>query len=301
MPIDITWAGAGYPRDVKRALGERPPGREAELVVVAKEFSEGSRELLSSLGVSWVSMTGSASLRLGPIWVDRQEVPPKPAPLAPSPQTWTAAVSEVAEVCLADRIHGGERVPRVEDLSARTGRSFGTVSRALRMFDASQWTGIAAEAHRDGSRRVWIDPSDMLDSWAAYQRDHRTAIAWFHTLSDDLDVIARRLEDALGRIAITGGYAAGLLAPFATAVTSVRCYTRDEHIQPDALREAGLTPVARPSRVGVSVAGPSILGESSRHDGLTIASPVRVYADVLTEGVRGEDLADHLRTHAIGF
>jgi hypothetical protein len=98
--------------------------------------------------------------------------------------------------------------------------------------------------------------------------------------------------------------AASILAPFATNVTSGEVYV--DAVSLTELDRAAAAADVRPIESGRLVLRPfptkATHKLSTQRDGLWIAPWPRVYADVAHVGVRGEEIAEHLKevelTHA---
>jgi hypothetical protein len=108
---------------------------------------------------------------------------------------------------------------------------------------------------------------------------------------------------------LTGSLAAELLAPFTTSVPTITCYVSPNVIDtslPTVFEQAGLRPVKAGSRVDFRPAEPHVLAMAEHNADnanlhLPLASPVRVYTDLLALGARGKDAADHLREVRLGY
>jgi hypothetical protein len=105
---------------------------------------------------------------------------------------------------------------------------------------------------------------------------------------------------------LTGWLAADLLAPFTTSVPTITCYVSPKVIDtrlPAVFDQAGLRSVKTGSRVDFLPTEPHVLAMAGRNlnPRLPLASPVRVYADLLAMGARGEDAASHLREVRLGY
>jgi hypothetical protein len=86
-------------------------------------------------------------------------------------------------------------------------------------------------------------------------------------------------------------------------VPNITCYLEpdvfDEGI-PEILKGAGLRVVDSGARVIFKEADPQVL-TLARSATVPMACDVRIYADLLTAGARGEDVANHLREVVLGY
>lgn len=311
IPVTPRWAGAGYPRDVERALRDRPADRE--LVLVAESFSPGAIEMLAEHGVGWLGLDGSMLIELGgAVYIERRPDPIERRVSGSGGIRWTSSAADVAETLLSSLVPAGPEewlrpVPLVHELAARSGRSLGAVSRALRDFEAEGWIVESGDDARSRGRRparTVEDPGALLDGWAGFARssseDRR-----FHVLDRDPERIASRLAGLFGRDMVFGGLiAADRIAPYSTGISVVRCHIDGEkgaRVFDRLAAEAGLTPTTAGARVVVSTSRRPVFDAATDRDGLRITGPIRAYVDLLRDSVRGEEPAEHLRRVAIGF
>ncbi|MGN6409709.1 MAG: type IV toxin-antitoxin system AbiEi family antitoxin [Curtobacterium sp.] len=309
VSLVFRWAGAGFPRDVARAFGNEPlsPTEDARTraqheVVFAQSVSDGSRRVIEAAGASWVALDGSASLHIGTVWVERAPIPGLVAEELGF--RWSAARADVAEALFAIVVDGVRwedgrtRVPEVESLARLSDRSLGSVSNALRGFDQNGWTGPGPEPRS----RVLIDGSGMLDSWSEWScRQPRNWIS-FHTLDRDPARVERVLLTSFGPdLVLTGAAGSERIRPFLTGARSVRAYVvdaDDDQIR-DLAERAGMLP-APTGQVRVAVAPRAIANTTRIASGVRIASPARIYADLLTGSEREREAAEMIRDSALG-
>lgn len=313
IPVLVRWAGAGYPRDVDRALRNRPKDRN--LVLVAETFSPGSRDMLAEHEVGWVGLDGSMLVELeGVVYIERRAAAVDTAIGRAGALRWSPSAADVAETLLSRLLSAGpersERhlVPLVQDLADRSARSLGAVSKALRDFEDQGWI-VPADGEGEPSRgrrpaRRVEDPGALLDGWAGYERSESDDRG-FHVLDRDPERIAAHIAAVFKDDVVFGGLiAADRIAPYSTGISVVRCHI-DGRISAHAFDllagDAGLTPTTAGARVVVSMARRPVFIESAVREGLRTAGPLRTYVDLLRDSVRGEEPAEHLRRMAIGF
>ncbi|GAA4623044.1 hypothetical protein GCM10023113_06440 [Cellulomonas oligotrophica] len=299
------WAGAGFPRDVRNALRTADPTAGAVIVVVARRLSPGARRDLQAAGVAWVQTDGSARLSTPSGLVVARDLPPTPQ-ARPAQAGWTTATADVAELLLTRP--PGEPVPPVRAAAAMVGLSPAATSRALTTLDHEGWTTKEGPRRGAGARRLVADAGALLDAWSAWSSGRPRRRVATHALVGDVDTWLDRLTTVwpTQSWALTGWAAAARRAAFADPVGPVEIYLTAQDTQgqdrTSLLRAAGLRTVDDEAARVVLVAPERLTLRTSHLDhGVPIVSDVRLYADLLTSGVRGEDAAEHLRTTRIGF
>ena len=308
------WAGEGYPADLEavwdRVHDSTEPGQP---VLVAREFSGTSRQRLRERGLSWLDDSAARVMTPHGLVVLVDGGPAVHAPRTSSVFRWAEASGAVAEhllvACQGRSSDVGELViPAVVDLAERLDVSGATISRALRGFDEKGWTAKRGAARGVGSRRVLVDPAGLLSSWAAWHTRAPREVVSAHAVVRDPQAFTDELARSWrGRWwALTGQLALEHRAPFATNPAVVDVYLETELLaSPVRLQEtldlAGLRRVDAGARVRMIAAGPYLRRLTPGGVEPVEVSDIRLYGDLLREGVRGEDAADHLRRHRIGF
>lgn len=311
MPI---WIGEGLPADAKRAFRElsNQPGQSATgiPVIVAKRVSPGARELIEAERLSWADASGRARIEdSGSLYITRLE--PIRADAKRSFR-WSQAADAVAEVLLAQHFRrGAERagtVSRVCDLAELSGVSTAHTARVLRQFDEQHYTAKSGAERGSSASRELKEPGRLLSDWAG---NHARAEAVlrpieYHVLWREVARSEVLLEGLLSGLtwAATGSAAAEKIAPHLTQVNTLDiCVPLDEisavRGQLEKVPEA--TEVASGGRIRVYPVDQYVLRLADKIDRVPIVSPVRVYADLLRDGGRSAEAAEHLREVAIGF
>ncbi|MCM3520988.1 hypothetical protein [Curtobacterium sp. P97] len=298
----VSWAGYGYPRDVQRALIDpevRAAREHGDLIVIAAHtVSPGARQLLRSEGASWVGRDGSAELRLGTVWIDRDRA--SPSRPADRPLTWSPARADVTEALLAvlterdPATAGASDVPDVEMVARLSGRSLGTVAGTYALLDAQQWT---APGFRPRSRVVANGPA-MFDSWSRWAGEQRRRFDGFHSVHRDPARIVEQLGEAFGdELVLTGAAASELSRPTLTGGWVVTAYVASPDAWrgiDEATRRARLIPASVP-RIRLAPTTPVIERTASIVDGRRVAAPARVYADLAAGTDREREAAESFR------
>lgn len=287
-PIEIKWVGEGSLGGVRRRLASWAIIPD---VVVGRQLSPGARELLSDAGIGWIDESGAAEIALGSILISRTGRPPE---RVKKPRGWTASVLAVAEALLC-----GTR-GTVADMETATGLSTGTCTNALRTLTDLGLVESAAARGRGSARHV-ADQRALLDSYSVAATALRPTIelqvgvTWRDPV-DGLVALRRRWASEVSRWVATGPVAASVLAPFLGTVGRADVYVDTATVL--GLEAAAAAIDLKPIEGGRLTLRPyptvvvDRLAETV--DGLRVAPWPRVYTDLLTAGVRGEEAAEHL-------
>ena len=287
--LKVAWADDGWLPDVRRALDA---GRERPQIVAARRLSPGARAELGDAGIAWVDETGAAEIAIGSIIVVR---PGLVDSARHRPAGWTAATVGVAEALLCDIS------PTVDAVSDATGLSTGSCVTALRTLTDLKLLTHNAKRGRESGRRV-VDHDLLLDSYASAAAARkrppslRVGVTWRDVV--DGTITAGRSWTTAGIVwAATGAVASEVIAPHLTNLNTADVYIAGQSLADLAhsARVAGLEPMegGRLQLIAFPTAATSRLIEHAHE--MTIAPWPRVFADLRVWGVRGEDVAEHLR------
>lgn len=296
------WAGAGWPADVDRAtrhLGEEWP---SDLVVVARNLSVGSREMLDRKGASWVDGSGDAHI------VGRDLLVVRDAKRQPDVDrrafSWSPSAVSIAEALLnRDSPYG----IRTSELASITGWSTPQVSQVLGAFDAEGWTTKWGPQRGPGASREIADAARMLDAWAEEMSAAKLERRFAERIFDNpMRFLADELAPTLDKYdidwALTGWAAAEQLAPLATVVPTLQVYVEERALRgllTMVMQDIPIHEVDSGGRIEFRGAEPRLLKLARRRDGIPLAAAPRVFADLRALGGRGEDAAEHLREEVI--
>ncbi|WP_207782154.1 helix-turn-helix domain-containing protein [Phytoactinopolyspora limicola] len=211
------------------------------------------------------------------------------------PKRWRSSDLGVAEALLE-----GVR-PTVSEVAKATGMSASTVTTAL-AFLTSEGLLVADAARGRKSARRLNDAGVLLDSYAGAVENFPPANE-VHVgfLSKDPVRDLARIGKTWSRHdvawAATSAVAATVLAPFGTQVAPLVVYVNAD-TQPQLASVADLADLS-PIRGGRLTLRPFPTKATAKlrtwQDGLSIVPWARCYADLVTTGVRGEDIATNLR------
>lgn len=287
-PLRVAWVGEGRLGDVKRLLaGEARPD-----IVAGRHLSPGARDTLTRAGVSWVDETGAAEVVLGTILVSREG---RTVPGNAQPPRWAPSTLAVAEGLLC----GAEAT--VSATRGATALSTGSCTNALRaltelgLLEADAQRGCAA------GRRV-RDPSALLGAYADAAAALRpveqlqVGVMWRDPVAGLVDLGRRWTETGLDWCA-TGAAAAAVVAPLLTNVGGAEVYVGADTLAGLAAvaERSGLKPIEGGRLTLRPAPSRGVLRFTTEAGGLRIAPWPRIYADLRTLGVRGEEAAEHLR------
>jgi len=289
QPIEVKWVGQGNLGDVRTAL-QRWPKRNA--ILVARKMSPGARNTLSEAGVSWADETGAAEISIGTILVSRSGISEK---TNYEIQHWTPTVFAVAEALLC----GAKGTQSA--MQEATGLSAGSCANALRFLTDRELL-ISTEKRGPASARRVSDPRRLLDAYAASVNEQPTgiklqvAVTWQDVINGVAE-LGHRFDSHQVDWALTGGAAAAVIAPFISSVAQATVYVEAKSVA--ELKALSENLKLRPIEGGRLTLKPFPSSATLRlttledHD-LRIAPWPRVYADLVKEGVRGEEAAEHL-------
>lgn len=320
--FDVRWAGEGFPEDVRRALATLPDTAQGSTqpitVVAARRLSVGARKLLRGRHINWVDESGAAWIVAPPgLLVDRAGQPPAPSHPSPSPG-WSAGSASLGEVVLASatreatgglnlsttRLHA---LPTASVLARRAGVSVSSVNTTLRTWAEQGWIEKRGGQRGPTSTRLLVAPEGLLNSWAAWaastpvselaiDADFTDAITWVKTHL--ATVMPRKGTWCLG-----GLVASALVAPRQAAVSRVLCHVEVSvfDLLCDSLGRSGAGPTA--------AGGEHLLLRSAHRSTVNLAdpqpvplaSPPRIYADLIAEFGADSEAATDFRELAFGF
>ena len=284
----VKWVGQGHLGDVRNALSVRPIRNQ---ILVARHMSPGARKVLSEAGINWVDESGAAEISIGTIIISKTGNPKKKAH---DIKHWTTAVISVAEALLCGT-QGTQSATQ-----ATTGLSAGSCANALRFLNEEKLLTSKAKRGPQSARKI-ANIREFLSEYADAVNEKtpgielQVGISWQDILSG-MAKLGNRFDDNKTDWAVTGALAAEVLAPFLSSVNRATVYVNAISIA--ELEAIALAAELRPIQGGRLMLKPfptaTIPRLSKLYEGLRIAPWPRVYADLLREGVRGEEAAEHL-------
>jgi hypothetical protein len=298
IPIEVKWAGEGWPQDVRHAASDVADPWPAEVVLLARQLSPGAIDWLRERGANWADEAGRARI-MGPdgLIVIREPLVAARERAAQSFR-WSPSALTVAEAILS-RPDGPLQAA---ELARASGWSVPQVANVLKMFDAQAWTAKRGSARGPNAYRELTGADALLADWSSgvAQAPRRTRVAHRAT-RDVLALLREHVAPALDRglgWALSGWAALELAAPFATTTPSLHVYVADDDFAgplTDAIEHARLREVEEGGRVTFWSADARTLAFATRRDEIPIVSAPRLFADLTALGGRGQDAADHVK------
>ena len=288
--LRLRWLPVGWPRQVRAALIQLPRPD----VLVAPLMSPGARQSASAAQVGWVDESGAAEIVRPNLVVSRSGTPETPLD---TKLGWRRATLAICEALLDDRA-----TATVESVVGATGLAVGTAAAGLKFLESEGHLTSSAARGRGAARHV-VDQNALLDAYAAVTARLqaptalRVGVLWRDPILGAIEAGKRwsRMEIAW---AATSALSAAIMAPMQTELAPLEIYV-SARTPSDLHRVANsagfkqidggrllLRPFPTPAADHLSVTLPG---------GLRSMLWPRVYADLRTSGVRGEDVAEHLR------
>jgi hypothetical protein len=292
----VRWLTNGWPRQVSEALHATPPPD----ILAAPAMSPGARKAAHDAGVGWVDESGAADIHYRnattgtTVVIETKGTPPIPLDTRLG---WRRATLAVCEALLAYAA-----VPTVSSVVEATGLSMGSSAQALKFLEKS--SHLSSETARGPkSARLIVDRDALLDAYAEAAEKLRSPIS-IHTGVLWRDPIAglanagRLWESAGVEWAATSALSASLLAPLQTEIAPMEIYVPGRSWSD--LRRAAMAAKLQEIEGGRLILRPFPTPAGARvtkrdTEGVRSMLWPRVYADLRTVGVRGEDAAEHLR------
>lgn len=285
----VRWVPEGTTSKLREALDRKPRPD----IVVARRWWETARNLARQRQVGLVDESGNAEIAIGSIVVSRTAAP---GGHVPSPLRWTDSALAAAEAILSGV------VPRVRPIAEALGVTLTTAGKSLLHLTEQGLLDRDAERGQHSGRRV-SDTDRLLAAYsdAAQSQPARFSLRVGAIWRDPIEGMVKagaRMQAHGHEWACTGALSADILAPLLTQVSSWILYVDARGIGEleSAARAASLKPVdgGRLELRPFPTPGTRALSRSIGAGVISVPWP-RVYVDLLSSGVRGEEAADHLR------
>ena len=288
----VRWLSVGWPRQVAEALHDQPRPD----LLVAPLMSPGARKAARDAGVGWADESGAADIYFRDPLIVIETTGSPPVPLD-TRVGWRPAALAVCEALLA-----GNANPTVSSVVKSTGISTGSVATALKFLEHNGHLASNAARGPGAARRI-VNRDELLNAYATAAERLRSPIS-IHVGVLWRDPIVGTIE--LGRTwrkhnidwSATSALSASVLAPAQTTIAPMEIYVPGR--TPSDLRRVATVGGLKEIEGGRLLLRPfpTPAGATlSKQDPKGFRSMLwpRVYADLRTTGVRGEDAADHLR------
>jgi len=282
--IKVSWAQNGWLSQIKSVVSQKP-----DLVVAGKITAEGA-DYLAGKNIGWVDETGAAEIALDNIIVSRSgRITPDRRPQ----DKWTQSAVAAAEVILS-----GHKVT-VEEIHKVSGYSWGSCMNALKFLQNEGLLTATAERGRDSARKV-ENKKKLLAAYTEARINKKPTIelvvgvVWNDPVMG-LERLGKVFDNNGTAWAATGMLASAILAPIITEFGSYQVYVEAKDMTDLELiaKNANLKPL-KGGRLTLVGYPKDLKGLVLYKNGIRVAPWPRVYADLMTTGVRGEEAAEHL-------
>jgi hypothetical protein len=188
----------------------------------------------------------------------------------------------------------------VSDAQSATGLSAGSCTNALRFLTDQGLLAAGAKRGRDSGRRI-KDENELLSAYAAAVEALplppalQVGVTWRDPVAGLIEA-GNRWNITGVTWAATGAVAASVIAPYLTSVTHAAAYVDTDSIVglESVAGKAGLRPIEGGRFTLKPFPTAAVRALARKVNGLNVAPWPRVYVDLLSEGVRGEEAAEHL-------
>jgi hypothetical protein len=244
--------------------------------------------------VGWVDESGAAEIDLPNLVVSRSGAPPTPLD---TKLGWRRTTLAICEALLDDHA-----TATVESVAEATGLSVGTAAGALKFLENEGHLTSSAARGRGAARSV-VDQNALLDAYATaatrlrVPTALRVGVLWRDPVQGAIEA-GKRWSAMKIPWAATSALSAAVMAPMQTEIAPLEIYVAAS--TPSALYRAAETAGLKQIDGGRLTLRPFPTPAVDRlfvklRGGLQSMPWPRVYADLRTTGVRGEDAAEHLR------
>lgn len=299
-----------YPRDARqtvwqlrklqKALSESEGLNDVLPVLISNSLSEGARDFLRDESIGYFEEGGSLFLAKGELYILLE----RPSSKKVARATGAIFSGRRSQVLLA-LLQAPHSWSSVNKLSEKALVSTATVSQVLTDLEKREWAlSRGSGPHKE---RQLQDPRGLLDAWSRHivELPRPRATPYFVPSLKPEELMQRinqLCKERGATYAITGEWAAQIYSPFLSSISQVRCrFPNDQPIKVLAA-ELDAREVTEGSNFEViETKSYGYLLFSEEHRGIRLASPIVVYLDLLQNGGRAKEMAEHLRRERIGF
>lgn len=273
---------------IKDALSTGP---KPDLLLLPK-LTPAIREFLEQHFIGWVDQNGSAQISVGSFIISRDKIQVLHQKRQPR---WTPSMLGVTEALLTGTLG------TVSAMTAATNLAPSSAATALQNLSDMHLLTSDAMRGRKAGRKI-VNYSELLSAYsdAVNARQHkftmRVGVLWQDPIKSVTEVGKTWTKDGT-QWAVTSSIAAAVLDPFSTQISPLEIYldASSPVLMIAALKSAGLKPIDG-GRLTVSpFPSRGTRKQVKRIQSVPVVPWPRVYADLQHAGVRGEELADHLR------
>ena len=286
----------GEPRYVRQAADQlreyasQFPG--AYPIVVSTFISPQTAEILRSKDIGYFDLAGNALIDFGPLFIDVSGKPNR----NPVQKTLRSLFANKSSRILRVLLTNPERSWTVQDLSAEAGVSIGLTSRLKqRLIDFE----LIPET-KSGIKLT--NPGELLDRWSKAYSYEKNEITKYYSSSTPSDI-----EKRVANFAGSGGtsYQLTMFSGAARVAPFVRYNFAAFYFSGSMLdleRELGIAPTSSGANVWVfQPFDDGVYYGMQNRDGVSVASNVQLYLDLINYKGRGEEQAAALRERALKY
>lgn len=271
----------------------------ASFIVTARRFSPGAIEELERSKKNYLDDRHFKFRREDP-WMLIERVQEENPEKLPGRQRLSGAAAAAAMTLLAEP----DREWTVTELASLSLVSAGTAQNVVSLLEERGF--VEREGRGPGTVRRVSDKEGLLGLLASeLARDRRVLGKGFILAQGARDLtrkVGERLSQAGMSYAMTGACAALLMAPHATGTERCEVWVDATASLHDALAALNARQVEQGANIVLLQAKNRLpVLRTSEIDGIAVADPLRVYADLLQDPQRGEEQAEYLREQVIGF
>lgn len=271
-------------------------------MLAASSLSATTRELLRQNGVAYWDKGGSLYLELPQaVYVIEKPAPPQAREDREPKNPYKGSSAQVLHAMLLEH----ERPWKVTELARKAKVSPYTSQQVLGYLESQLW--IRREGRGPHGVRYLTQPGKLLDAWADHHSWSSYRSLRFHRLAKNITVQRDQLVSFLSSQenpwALTLEHGVSAIAPFVTQLPGVVTVLVPDSQPWSALaNEAGFREVGDGENLRLwLVSNETPFMGCSKHEGLTIASPIQLYLDLFQWPRRGKEQAQYLRERALSF
>jgi hypothetical protein len=250
---------------------------------------------LADRRVGWVDEAGQANISISSGLVVLRE-PVLTSTSHGEIDHWTRTMLSAAEAILAGT------PPTVEAVEAATGMSRGAAANAMARFEKRGRLTRPGPKRGRGVARQIVDVDAFIDDYADAAKGFRAQqkrMRLHRLMADPVNIAKMDIGPNLNAVgatwAVTGTAASTLLAPYLTDVAVLEVYVDAAHFNKDLADVLDAREVPRGHLIEVRELPTPMSAKGPCIDGVQLALPARVYADLVAAGGRYEEAAHHLR------
>lgn len=252
-------------------------------VFMAPYISPEAAEVCLKENIGYLDFSGNCFLCFDQVYIENRGAPN----LFAKRRDLRSLYSPKAERVLRVLLNNPKRIWKVKDLANEAGVSLGQVSNVKKLLDDREWLKIESDGFS-------LDqPEKLISEWAENYRFRKNQVWDFYSMKDIPEI-----EDALANLcrrkgvkyALTGFSGAARLAP---TVRYKRAFVYIEESQEAIASQLDLKKVT--SGANVTLLTPydeGVFYKDLEIDGMSVASPVQIYLDLIGFRGRGEEAAN---------